>query len=131
MDDQISQKLFRVNSISSVTTLEKHRYPIPLSLKLSLFLYIYIYIYIYMYMCVCVCVCVCIIGRCTKRFVFFKFIYFVLTYMLYMCMFPACCFRQRKNMAQSLLNGIINETWTLSCSQFKCFSVGNGFYIEF
>ena len=42
------------------------------------------------------------IGRSTKRFVFFEFIYFVLTYVLYICMFPACCFRQRTCVAQML-----------------------------
>ena len=56
----------------------------------------------------------------TERFVFFEFIYFVLicvlriciTYVLYICMFPACCFRQRTFVAQGLLNGVLNETWT-------------------
>ena len=59
------------------------------------------------------------IGKSTKRFVFFEFIYFVLTYMLYICMFPTCCFRQRKCVAQDLLNGVLNETWTHSCFQYK------------
>ena len=34
-----------------------------------------------------------------------------------MCMFPACCFHQRTYMAQGLVNGVFNETWTLSCLQ--------------
>ena len=54
------------------------------------------------------------IGRSTKRFVFSKFIYLficlVFTYMLYMCMFPACCFRQRTYMAQGLVNRVLSET---------------------
>ena len=57
-----------------------------------------IYIYIYLK------------KRSTKRFVFFEFIYFVLTYVLYMCMFPACCFRQRTYVVQGLVNGVHNET---------------------
>ncbi len=39
-----------------------------------------------------------------------QFIYLVLTYMLYICMFPACCFRQRTCVAQGRFNGIPNET---------------------
>ena len=35
---------------------------------------------------------------------------------LYMCIFPACCFRQRTYMAQCLVNEVLNETWTHSCS---------------
>ena len=35
------------------------------------------------------------IGRSTNRFVLIGFIYFVFTYVLYICMFPACWFRQR------------------------------------
>ena len=50
------------------------------------------------------------IGRSMKRFVFFEFIHFELTNVLYMCMFPACCFRQRTYVAQSLLNGVLSET---------------------
>ena len=62
---------------------------------------------------------------------FHEFIYFVLTYVLYMCMFPACCFHQRTYVAQSLVNGVLNDTWTHSCLQFEWFSVGlGGFYIE-
>ena len=59
------------------------------------------------------------IGRSTKRFVFFEFIYFVLTYILYICMFPACCFRQRTYVAQSFFNGVLNETWTHLCFKYK------------
>ena len=50
------------------------------------------------------------IGKSTKRFVYFELIYFVLTYVLYICMFPACCFRQRTCVAQGLFNGVLNET---------------------
>ena len=49
------------------------------------------------------------IGRSTKRLVYFEFIYFVLTYVLYVCMFPACCFRQRTYVAQGLVNGVLIE----------------------
>ena len=71
-----------------------------------------IYIYIYIYMCVCVCVCCrskerikiySKLRRSKKDLYFFKFILFLHT--CYMCMFPACCFRQRAYMAQSLVNG--------------------------
>ena len=62
------------------------------------FIYIYIYIYIYNYIK---------IRRSTKRFVFFEFIYFVLTYVLYICMFLACCFRQRISVTQGLINGVL------------------------
>ena len=49
-----------------------------------------------------------------------------------MCMFPACCFRQKTYVAQGLVNGVLNKTWTHSRWQFECFSVGfgYGFYIE-
>ena len=47
-----------------------------------------------------------------------------------MYMFPAGYFRQRTYMAQSLVNELLNEIWTYSCSQFECFSFGYGFYIE-
>ena len=50
------------------------------------------------------------IGRFTKRSVFFKSIYFVLTNVLYICMLPACCFRQRTCLAHGLFNGVINKT---------------------
>ena len=39
--------------------------------------------------------------------------------MLYMCVFPACCFRQTTCVAQGLFNGVLNETWTYSCFQYK------------
>ena len=45
------------------------------------------------------------IRRSMKRFVVFESIYFVLMYVLYMCMFPACCFRQRTYVAQGLVKG--------------------------
>ena len=45
---------------------------------------VYIYIYIYIK-----------IRKSTKIFIFFEFISFVLTYVLYMCLFPACYFRQK------------------------------------
>ena len=46
------------------------------------------------------------IGRFTKRFVFiYLFILF-----LHTCMFPTCCFHQIIYMAQSLANGVLNET---------------------
>ena len=32
--------------------------------------------------------------------------------MLYLCMFPTCCFCQRTYVAQGLVNGVLNETWT-------------------
>ena len=87
-------------------------------------IYIYMYIYIYIY-----------ISKkrwSTKRFVFFEFIHFDLTYVLYICMFPACCFRQRTCVAQGLLNGVRNETWTHSCFQYKWFLSGQTcFYKDF
>ena len=60
-----------------------------------------------------------------KRFVFFKIHLFIL--FLHMCMFPAYCFHQRTYIAHSLVNGVLNETWTHSCLQFEWFSVGYGF----
>ena len=50
--------------------------------------------------------------------------YFVLTYVLYICMFPACCFPQRTYVTQGLVNGVLIETWTHSCFQFRWPSVG-------
>ena len=41
-----------------------------------------------------------------------------------MCMFPACCFRQKTYMAQGLVNGVLNETWTHLCLEFEWFLVG-------
>ena len=38
---------------------------------------------------------------------------------IYVCMFPACCFRQRTDVAQGLVNGVLNETWTHSCFQSR------------
>ena len=36
-----------------------------------------------------------------------------------MCMFPACCFRQRTYVAQGLVNRVLNETWTHAHFQFE------------
>ena len=69
------------------------------------------------------------IRRSTKRLVFFECIYFVLTYVLYICVFPACCFRQRTYVAQGLFNGVLNETWTHSCFHYKWSLVGQLIYI--
>ena len=65
------------------------------------------------------------IGMSTKRFVYFRIYLFIL--FLHTCMFPASCFCQRTHMAHSLVNGVLNETWTHSCLQFDWFSVGYGF----
>ena len=62
------------------------------------------------------------IGGSTKRFVFFEFIHLFILF-LHTCMFPACCFRQRTYMPQSLVNGVLNVTWTHLCLQFEWFSV--------
>ena len=51
-------------------------------------------------------------------------IYFILTHVLYICMFPACCFRQRTYMAQGLFNWVLNESLTDSCFQYKGTLVG-------
>ena len=39
-------------------------------------------------------------------------------------MFPAYCFHQRTYVAQGLVNGVLNETWTHSCFQYKWPLVG-------
>ena len=44
----------------------------------------------------------------TKRLVFFEFNDLFILF-LHTCMFPACCFRQRRYMAQRLVNGVLNE----------------------
>ena len=44
--------------------------------------------------------------------------------MYYKCVFPASCFRQRTNVAQGLVNGILNETRTHPCFQFEWNLVG-------
>ncbi len=62
------------------------------------------------------------IAKSTKRFLFFGIYVFIM--FLHTCMFPACCFRQRTYMAQGLVNGVLNETWTQLCLQFEWFSVG-------
>ena len=43
-----------------------------------------------------------------------------------MCMFPACCFHQRTYVAQSHVNGALDQTQTHSCL-LECFS---SVYIE-
>ena len=67
----------------------------------------YVFIYILFFL----------IGRSTKRFVFFRIYLFIL--FLHTCMFPACCFRQRTYMAQGLINEVLSETCTHSCLQFE------------
>ena len=62
----------------------------------------------------------------TKRFVFFFRIYLSVLF-LHMCIFPSWCFYQRTCMAQGLVNGVFNESWTHSWLQFEWFSVGYGF----
>ena len=59
--------------------------------------------------------------RSTKRFVFFRIYLFIL--FLHICMFPARCVRQRTCMAQSLVNWVFEETWTV----VWMVSVGYGF----
>ena len=89
--------------------------------------YIYIYIYIYKDGCWKSKERIRIyfeIKRSTKRFLFFGFIYFVLAYVLYICMFPVCCLRQRKYVTQGLVSGVLIETWTHSCFQYKWPLVG-------
>ena len=39
----------------------------------------------------------------------FEFFYLFILFLL-MCMFPACCCRQRTYMAQGLVNGVLSET---------------------
>ena len=51
--------------------------------------------------------------------IFWIYLFCSYTRVIYMSMFPACCFRQRTCVAQSLLNGVLNETWTHSCFQYK------------
>ena len=104
---------------------------------------IYVYIYIFIHICICIWIYIPIyiymyggcrgkeqiriylkIRRSTRRFVFFEFIYLVLAYVLYICMFPACCFRQRTYVAQCFFNGAHNETWTHSCFHYKWPLVG-------
>ena len=95
---------------------------------LSIIIYIYIYIYEFL-----------VIGskkewryfemsRSTEKFVFFRIYLFIL--FLHTCMFPVWCFRQRTCMAQGLVNGIFNETWTHSCLQFEWFSVNYVVFYE-
>ena len=39
-------------------------------------------------------------------------LFIVITYVLYMCMFPACCLRQKTYVTQDLVNRVLNETLT-------------------
>ena len=60
------------------------------------------------------------IEMSTKRFLLFNLsISFLHTCYIYTCMFPACCFHERTCVAQGILNGVLNETWTHSCFQYK------------
>ena len=65
-----------------------------------------------------------------RIFWIYSFFYFVFIYVLYICMFPACCFRQRTCVAQGLLKGILNETWTHSCIHYKWFLSGHICFIR-
>ena len=107
---------------SHVSVIRRSHFQRNLVIYCILTIIIYIYIYIYMCVCVCVCMCVCISCRSKERIEiylkqvgprrdlhFLKFIHFVLTYVLYMCMFPACCFRQRTYVAEGLGNGVLND----------------------
>ena len=49
-----------------------------------------------------------------QRDIYFLRIYSFILF-LHTCMFPACCFCQRRYMAQGLINGVLNETWTHLC----------------
>ena len=42
---------------------------------------------------------------------------------------PACCFHQRTCVAQSLVNRVLNETWTHSFPVWMTFGWSGGFYI--
>ena len=46
-----------------------------------------------------------------RRDLYFLNIYLLISF-VHACMFPAYCFLQRRNMAQGLVNGVLNETWT-------------------
>ena len=85
-------------------------YANPNTTKASKFcerIYIYIYIYIYIK-----------IGWSTKTFVFFRIVLFIL--FLHTCILPLCCFRHSTYMAQGLVNGVLNETWTYSLYLWVC-----------
>ena len=56
---------------------------------------------------------------------YFFWIYLFILF-LHTCTFPDWWFRQRTYMAQGLVYGPFNETWTHSCLQFEWFSVGFG-----
>ena len=78
------------------------------------YIYTYIYIYIYIYICKKISSFFFVEGpkrekskyfkmnKSTKRFVFFKELFILF---LHTCMFPACCFDQRKYVVQGHLNG--------------------------
>ena len=71
---------------------------------------LYIYIYIYKDGCCRFKKRIRIkIGRSTK-------IYLFCSYIRVKYIFPACCFRHK---AQGFFNGVLNDTWTHSCFQYK------------
>ena len=55
--------------------------------------------------------------------------YFLSLFILYLYMFPACCFCQRTNVAQDLVNGVLNEIQLTLVSSLKDFGWSGGFYI--
>ena len=66
-------------------------------------------------------------SRSTKKFVFFYDLFIYL-----FCSNIRVCFQlvavvKKTYMAQGLVNGVLNETWNLSCLQFEWFSVAYGF----
>ena len=80
------------------------------------FKYIYIYIYIYIFQN----------GKVHEVICIFRI--YLVSLFSHTCMFPAYCFRQRTYMAQGVVNGILNETWTHSCLQLDGFQLVMGFY---
>ena len=58
-----------------------------------------------------------------------RYLYFFRIYLFcsYRCMFPACCFLQRTYIAQGLVNGVLNEPWTLSFCSLNGFQWVIGF----
>ena len=128
----------RVPSTGQIVLFKNNAHSIgPCTKKINLLrhnytIYIYIYIYIYREREREIFV----VGQKRERNIlrwvgpwrdlyFFRIYLFIL--FLHTCIFPACCFRQRTYMAQGLINGILNETWTHSCLQFEWFSDGYGF----
>ena len=96
-------------------------------------------------MSVCIHLCVCVYIYVKKYFVvgpkgernilksigpgrhlYFFMINLFISF-LHTCMFPAYCFRQWTYMAQRLVNGVLNETWTHSGFKFELFPVVYGF----